>query len=147
MKFRSVVTIIIIIAFAYIAFYFLSPIIFQRTLEARINFNITDKVLFEGHSYFVSGTTSGTFQIGRGNILAIEATEFPVGGSVLQYNYVLLIKDGKIVDAAKFSIVNPSKIQVKESGYYSITIGALDSHLYDPKKTIGIWELEIKIRK
>lgn len=149
MRLTTVFTILAVTAFAGIMLYLLSPLLLQSTYEGQVFFNLTGETSFEGRSYYTGGSTLGSFKLQAGGAILVEEKGNPCGSSYLQYNHALLIdqETGEVVDSAKFSIVNPSKLEAPHDGTFSVGIGVIKSVIYDQRKSIGTWKLEITVKK
>jgi hypothetical protein len=149
MKLTTVFTVLIVAAVAGLLFYLFLPLLFQNTYQATIYFNNTDEANLEGHGYYTGGSTYGPIYLKPEDSVLVEEKGNPCGSSFLQYNYALLIDDdtGEVVDTAKFTIMNPSRLKSPYQGSFRIGVGVIKSIIYDPENSEGEWELEIIVKK
>jgi hypothetical protein len=149
MKLTTFFGVLVVASFIGIAIYFLGPLLFQKTYEGRIYYNITDETNFEGKGFYITGSTVGSFELESGDFLLVEEFGNPCGSACLQYHYALLIdqETSELADAAKVTIVNPTRLEAPYGGTFSVSIGVVKNLLYDPENSIGYWELEIILKK
>jgi len=149
LKLTTVFTILVIIAFAGIMIYFLAPLLMQNTYEGKLVFNTSSEAKFEGRNYHMGGSTLGSFELKARDTVLVEEKGNPCGSSCLQYNYIFLIdqKEDKVVDVAKFTVVNPSSLTPPYDGTFTVGIGVIKTILYEAEKSSGTWNLEITVKK
>jgi hypothetical protein len=149
MKLTTLFTVLVIAAVAGLLFYLLLPLLFQNTYNTTVNFDNSAETNFDEQGYHIGGSTYGPIYLKPEDSVLVEEKGNPCGSSCLQYNYALLIDDdtGEVVDTAKFTIMNPSRLKSSYQGSFRIGIGVIKSIIFDPEKSIGDWELEITVKK
>jgi hypothetical protein len=149
MKLTTVFTILVVVAVAGVMFYLFIPYFFQNTYQGTIAFDNSGEANLGGQGYYTGGSSYGPIYLKPVDTVLVEEKGNPCGSSCLQYNYVLLIDDetGEVVDAAKFTIMNPSRLESPYQGSFRVGVGVIKSILYDPENSVGDWELEITVKK
>jgi hypothetical protein len=149
MKARTLLLIAVIIVSTVIIYYFVFPLLIQEKYEARVQFEILEDIDFEGRTYYIGNSMTGSFELETGDILNVDVVYTPVGGSSLQYTYLFLRRqgDGEVVDVSKVTLTGVSKLKAPYDNTYSLSVGVIHSHFFEPEKAVGVWELNIRVQR